>query len=198
MNLGAPFIPRLLRNGWVIARIATVFVPLIRNAGCPILSGLCERVGYRAQLDRSVLENSSLGVISRKHGVDQSDKEWSKTRNDALNERHHFIYRFNHRLALDNSRLIESYIKGELEFLIYLFIAGHSNEDYVTYLCYASTFSGGHKRLPQADERNHISIALVDKKLPLSIAEKYAVMHQGAGENFPMLVDNIQPMERPK
>jgi len=128
----------------------------------------------------------------------RSDQEWLEAGNDALNKWDKFIDRFNDRLTLDNPRLVERYVKGELQFLVHFFITGHPRENYVAHFSCFPGSGRGHKSWGQRDKWKDVSVASADHQLLHGIADKDAVVNQGASEHPTMLVHYVESMENPE
>jgi hypothetical protein len=127
----------------------------------------------------------------------KSDQKWAKAGYDAINKWDHFVERFNDGPTFDNPRLVERYVKGELQLLIHFFVTGHPDENYVAHLGCLSSFGGRHKGWGQGDKWKNVSVASVDHQLLHGILDKDTVVDQGAGEHPTMFVHYVESMESP-
>ena len=127
-----------------------------------------------------------------------SDQEWLKAKNQVLDNLQHLVERFNNRLTLDNPRLIERYVKGELQMLIHFFVAGHPSEEYVAHLRSAASSRGSEERPLQIDPRGHIGVTRLCEQLPHRISDEDTMVSDEVSKDSPVLIHDIQTVEHPQ
>jgi hypothetical protein len=136
---------------------------------------------------------------SGKAEVPKSNEKWLEARDQVFDNLDHFIECFNNRLTLDNLRLVERYVKGELQLLLHFFAAvGGRSENYVAHLRFLPGFRGSVESISQAHHSSHIAEAPVDKELLHSFCRVDAMVNEVAGNDSAVLVHDVESVENPQ
>jgi hypothetical protein len=131
--------------------------------------------------------------------VPKSDQEWLEARNQVLDRLNHHVDRFNNRLTLDNLRLVERYVKGELQLLLHFFAGvGGCSENYVAHLRFLPGFGGCVESVFQTHHSSHIAEAPVYKELLHSFPRVDAMVNEMAGDDSTVLVHDVESVENPQ
>jgi hypothetical protein len=131
--------------------------------------------------------------------VPKSDQEWLEARDQVFDKLDNFIKRFNNRLTFDNLRLVERYIKGELQLLLHFFAGiGGSRKHYVAHLRFLPGLMGRVESVSQSSEGGHIAVTSVDEQLLHSVTHENAMVHEEAHDDSTVLVHDVKSVENPQ
>ena len=123
----------------------------------------------------------------------QSDQQGLETENQVVNIIRHLNERWEQRLTLDNLRLAERYVKGELHLLIH-FRVGGVTEEYAALLKRKLPISG-----PQEDVERRELFSDVGRPQFMNVRPDVEAMVSGAyGQEGTVLVDVVQLVDAPE